>query len=128
MLDHRTGGPDCQWKNEGVGEFIWTREGNGIGWGALKGDYAANDARKGWFSPALAEDLSGLPATWIGTGSLDLFFDEDLDYARRLAAARVPVELHSYPGAIHGFNMVAEAGITKRFNADMLGGMQRMLE
>ncbi|WP_126175935.1 alpha/beta hydrolase [Tsuneonella rigui] len=127
MLDHRTGGPDCQWKNPGVGEFVWTPEGNRIGWGALKGDYAADDDRKGWFSPALADDLSGLPATWIGTGSLDLFFDEDLDYARRLAAARVPVELHSYPGAVHAFNLVPEAGISKQFNADMLGALSRMV-
>ncbi|MGN6496875.1 MAG: alpha/beta hydrolase fold domain-containing protein, partial [Tsuneonella sp.] len=127
MLDHRTGGPECQWKNPSTGEFIWTPEGNRVGWGALKGDYAANDERKGWFSAALADDLSGLPPTWIGTGSLDLFFDEDLDYARRLAAAGVPVELHSYPGAIHAFNVMAEAGVSKRFSADMLGAAARML-
>ena len=127
MLDHRTGGPDCRYKNPGVGEFVWTPEGNQIGWTALKGDYGVDDERKGWFSPALAEDLSSLPPTWIGTGSLDLFFDEDLDYARRLVAAKVPVELHSYPGAIHGFNMVAEAAISRRFAADMLGAMTRML-
>jgi acetyl esterase len=127
MLDYRTGGPECRYNNPGVGEFVWTPEGNQIGWSSLKGDYAADDERKGWFSPALAEDLSGLPPTWIGTGSLDLFFDEDLDYARRLVAAKVPVELHSYPGAIHGFNVVAEAGISRRFAADMLGAMERML-
>lgn len=127
MLDHRTGGPDCRWKNPGVGEFVWTPEGNRIGWSALKGGYAADDDRKGWFSPALAEDLSGLPATWIGTGSLDLFFDENLDYARRLAAAKVPVELHSYAGAVHGFNLVAGAGVSQRFAAEMLGAIERMI-
>jgi len=39
----------------------------------------------------------------------------------------VPVELHSYAGAVHGFNMVADAGISKRFNADMLGALSRMV-
>ena len=127
MLDHRTGGPDCRWRNPVVGEFIWTRESNRFGWDALRGAYAAEDARRGWFSPALAEDLSGLPPCWIGTGSLDLFLDEDLDYARRLIAAGVPVELHVYPGAIHAFNAMPEAGLTKAYSRDLLGAIARLL-
>ena len=128
MLDHRTGGDACRWNNRATGEFVWTRSANRFGWEALRGDYAADDARKGWFSPALAEDLSGLPPTLMLTGSLDLFFDEDLDYARRLVDAGVPVELHSYPGAIHGFNIVAEAAISQAFTRDMLGGIARLLK
>lgn len=127
MLDHRTGGDDCRWRNPATGEFVWTRASNRFGWGCLKGDYAADDARKGWFSPSLADDLAGLPPALILTGSLDLFFDEDLDYARRLVAAGVPVELHSYPGAIHGFNIVAEAKIAQAFTRDLLGGIARLL-
>ena len=127
MLDHRTGSPACPWGNPATGEFVWTRAHNQFGWEALRGDYAPVDERKGWFSPSLAEDLKRLPPTWIGTGSLDLFFDEDLDYARRLVAAGVPVELHSYPGAIHGFNVMAEAAVSKAFNRDMMGAIARML-
>lgn len=127
MLDHRTGSADCPYGNPITGEFVWTRLHNQFGWECLQGDYAANDARKGWFSPALAEDLSGLPPTWIGTGSLDLFLDEDLDYALRLVKAGVPVELHSYPGAIHAFNAIAEATTAKAFTRDLLGAMARML-
>ncbi|MBK6801563.1 alpha/beta hydrolase [Novosphingobium sp.] len=127
MLDHRTGGQNCPWHNPTTGEFIWNRESNVFGWEALRGDYAADDVRKGWFSPALAEDLSGLPPTWIGTGALDLFLDEDLDYARRLVAAGVEVELHCYPGAIHAFNAVAESRIAKAFARDQLGAIARLL-
>ena len=128
MLDHRTGGDTCRWNNRSTGQWVWTRSANRFGWEALRGDYAAEDARKGWFSPALADDLSGLPPTLLLTGSLDLFFDEDLDYARRLVDAGVPVELHSYPGAIHAFNMVAEAGISQAFSRDMVGGIARLLK
>ena len=128
MIDHRTGSDDCRWRNRTTGEFIWTRKSNRFGWEALRGDYAANDARKGWFSPSLADDLSGLAPAWIGTGSLDLFFDEDLDYARRLVDAGVPVELHSYPGAIHAFNVIAEARIARSFSRDMLGAIATMLK
>ena len=127
MLDHRTGSEDCRHRNRHTGEFIWTRASNRFGWECLRGNYPANDARKGWFSPSLADDLAGLPPTWIGTGSLDLFFDEDLDYARRLVDAGVPVELHSYPGAIHAFNAMGEATIAKCFNRDLLSAIGRML-
>lgn len=127
MLDHRTGSHDCPYGNPITGEFVWTRLHNQFGWECLRGDYPADDERKGWFSPALAEDLSGLPPTWIGTGSLDLFLDEDLDYALRLVKAGVPVELHSYPGAIHAFNAIAEATTAKAFTRDLLGAMKRML-
>ncbi len=127
MLDHRTGSHVCPYGNPVTGEFVWTRAHNRFGWEALRGDYAADDTRKGWFSPSLAADLAGLPPTWIGTGSLDLFLDEDLDYALRLVRAGVPVELHSYPGAIHAFNAVTEAATAKAFTRDMLSAIARML-
>ena len=127
MLDHRTGGPDCQWRNRTTGEFIWTRDSNRFGWEALRGGYDADDARKGWFSPTLAENLAGLPPCWIGVGSLDLFLDENLDYARRLTGAGVAVELHSYPGAIHAFPTVAESALAKAFARDLLGAVRRVL-
>ncbi len=128
MLDHRTGGAECRHNNRTTGEFVWTRTSNQFGWECLRGDYTPDDAHKGWFSPSLADDLAGLPPTLLLTGSLDLFFDEDLDYARRLVDAGVPVELHSYPGAIHAFNMMAEAAIAKAFNRDLLGGIARLLK
>ncbi|KQZ73993.1 arylesterase [Sphingopyxis sp. Root214] len=120
MLDHRTGSDACPYKNPTTGEFIWTRASNRFGWAALQGDYTADDARRGWFSPSLAEDLSGLPPVYIATGSLDLFFDENLDYARRLVAAGVPVDLHSYAGAIHAFNAIPDAALSQRFNSGLL--------
>jgi acetyl esterase len=73
--------------------------------------------------PSLADDLRDLPPAWIGVGCLDLFFDEDLDYARRLFDADVSVELHTYVGAYHGFDMTAEALTSKRFNRDMKEGI-----
>jgi acetyl esterase len=127
MLDHRTGGEDCPYRNAGTGEFVWSRTSNQFGWQALRGDYPLDDTRIGWFSPIRAESLAGLPPTWIGTGALDLFLDEDLEYARQLASAGVPVELHVYPGAIHAFNAMAEAAVSKAFNRDLLGAVTRLL-
>ncbi len=39
-------------------------------------------------------------------GGLDLFLEECLAYAARLAAAAVPIELHVLPGAYHGFDVM----------------------
>ncbi len=39
-------------------------------------------------------------------GAIDLFVDEDIEYARRLIAAGVPTELHVVPGAYHGFDLI----------------------
>jgi triacylglycerol lipase len=126
MLDHRTGSDECPYSNPATGEFIWTRASNRFGWRALQGDYQIDDARRGWFSPSRAEDLTGLPPAYIATGSLDLFFDENLDYARRLVAAGVPVDLHSYAGAIHAFNAIPDAAVSQRFNGGVLAAAAAM--
>ena len=127
MLDWRTGGPQEVHGNRSTGEFIWTREKNRFGWESLRGDYQPADERKGWFSPALADDLSALAPAYIATGALDLFLDEDLDYARRLIDAGGMCELHVYPGAIHGFNMVPETRLLAQAAADLRRGLDRLL-
>ena len=58
-------------------------------------------------APARMTDLGGLPPTYIDTGDLDIFRDEDVEFARRLAAAGVPTELHVHPGCPHGFDAFA---------------------
>lgn len=128
MIDHRVGGAADPWRNRHTGEFTWTRESNQFGWEALRGGYLADDDRRGWFSPSLATDLAGLPPTWIGVGGLDLFLDENLDYTRRLIDAGVSVELHVYPGAVHGFDLVAGSRLAGDFTRDLLSGMARLLQ
>nr|WP_166174833.1 alpha/beta hydrolase [Altererythrobacter segetis] len=127
MLDWRTGGPECAHNNRHTGEWIWTRDKNRFGWEALRGDYSPADARKGWFSPALADDLSSLAPAYIATGALDLFLDEDLAYARRLIDAGVACELHVYPGAIHAFEMVPDTALATQAASDLRRGLGRLL-
>jgi acetyl esterase len=127
MLDHRTGGRMDPYRNPVVGEFVWNASKNQFGWGCLKGDYRLDDDRIGWFSPMCADDLSGLPPAWIGVGALDLFFDENLEYARRLCAAGGEIELHCYPGAVHGFTVLPETRLARQFSKDYLAGTDRLL-
>jgi len=55
------------------------------------------------FSPGLAEDISGLPPTYMVTGGFDPLRDEGTAYAERLAAAGVPTVHRHFPGQIHAF-------------------------
>ena len=66
----------------------------------LPDDLAAEDPRA---SPLLAEDLSGLPPTYIATAGFDPLRDEGEEYAHRLREAGVPVALKRHQGLIHGF-------------------------
>ena len=76
--------------------------------------------------PARAANLAGLPPAFIGVGALDLFVEEDIDYARRLIDAGVPTELDVVPGAFHGFDAIApKAGVSKRFTEAKITALRR---
>ncbi len=126
MLDARTGTPEAPVDNVMTGEFIWTRRSNQQGWRHMRGDGVIPPEKLGYFSPALAEDLSGLPPTFIAVGSLDLLLEEDVAYALRLARAGVPVETHVYPGAVHGFK-AAPGSISKQAERDLQAAMDRFV-
>lgn len=117
-LDDRTGGPDAPFDNPIAGEFVITREYMRAVWNARTDAAAPVGAALTYFAPARATDLAGLPATYIAVGSLDLFFDEGVDYAARLGRAGVPVELHVYDGVFHGFDLLP-GDETDRFTAEL---------
>jgi triacylglycerol lipase len=110
-----------------VGEFLWTRQSNRVGWSALLGGAPGGPDVSIYAAPARATDLSGLPPAFVSTGALDLFLEEDLDYARRLTRAGVPVELHVYPGAFHGFDYDPKAEVSARARRDSWESLARAL-
>ena len=54
-------------------------------------------------SPALVENLAGLPPAYVLTAGADPLRDEGEEFARRLEQAGVPVAYKTYPGQFHGF-------------------------
>ena len=122
MLDDRTGSD----QNPGdplVGEFIWTRPHNQYAWGAYLGDTPPAAPQV----PARAESLEGLPPTWMHTVALDLFRDENIEYAKRLMAAGVPTDLSVYPGACHGYQGVVKAAVSKRYTREFMEALAKGL-
>jgi acetyl esterase/lipase len=109
------------------GELIWTPDSNRFGWTAMLGQAPDSGDVSAYAAPARALDLSALPSTFIAVGSLDLFLEENLDYAKRLAAAGVPVELRVFPGAFHGFDMIPGVAIAERARRASQESLRRAL-
>jgi acetyl esterase/lipase len=99
----------------------WSADDNFTSWHALLGDAVGGPDVSPYAAPARARDLSGLPPSYVEVGELDIFRDESIDYARRIAAAGGSVELHVHPGCPHGFELIApDSAVARRARADRL--------
>lgn len=124
MIDDRTGSTAV--RNPTSGEFVWTAADNAFGWTSLLGTVPGGGDVHPHAAAARASDFSGLPPTFIGTAALDIFVDENLDYARRLMHAGVPTELYVAPGAFHGFDaIVPGAAVSRAFTGRALDALRR---
>jgi acetyl esterase/lipase len=107
---------------------VWNRESNRLGWKAYLGRDGGGAGVSPYAAATRATDLTNLPPTYISVGTLDLFIDENIEYAQRLIQAGVPTELHVYPGAFHGFDLFApSARVSKQFKADRDAALKRAL-
>lgn len=126
MLDDRTGqmaadrGP--------YGEFVWNASSNEFGWKSLLSHSSGFKRPSPYAVPAHAQNLNGLPQTFISIGALDLFLHESLIYAGRLADAAVPIELHVYPGAFHGFERAEGSYVAGAAMQNVLNYIKRIFE
>ncbi|QGP81293.1 alpha/beta hydrolase fold domain-containing protein [Sphingobium sp. CAP-1] len=125
MLDDRT----CITRQpDHLGAFVWTPQANAFGWRALLGGNPGAADVSPYAAPARAGDLSGLPPAFVAVGALDLFLAEDMDYARRLIEAGVATELHVYPGAYHGFDVLPDAPASIRMKQDAVAALRAALD
>jgi len=115
MLDDRQITASSQWPDP-----IWPPSANAYGWTAYLGDRKGGPDVPAYAAPARATDLAGLPPTLIAVGAIDGFSDEDIDYAVRLRHAGVPVDLHVYAGAPHGFDgLMPGTSVARTANRDI---------
>jgi acetyl esterase/lipase len=105
MLDDRTG--STRQVPPFIGAFLWVPTSNRYGWSSLLGVPAGSRIVPAGAVPARVQNLAGLPPTFIGVGSVDLFVQENIEYASRLIQAGVQTELLVIPGAYHGFDGIA---------------------
>ena len=120
MLDDRTVDPAL----DRPGFRLWNARSNRLGWTSYLGG-----ADPAVAVPARRTDLAGLPPAWLGVGTLDLFFAEDMAYADRLNAAGVPCDVHPVPGAFHGFDALApDAAVSQAYFDSTCASLGRALE
>ena len=122
MLDDRTG--SIRKKPPYQGMIIWNEQRNRFGWTSLLGVPAGSRRVPYGSVPARVENLRGLPPAFIGVGSIDLFVDEDIEYAQRLVDAGVSVTLDVVPGAFHGFDIFANTSIARRFKSELIASLK----
>jgi acetyl esterase len=94
-----------------------------LGDGALPGSARVSP----YAAAARADELRGLPPTYLAVGEVDPLRDEGVGYAVRLLAADVPVELHVVPGAPHGYDAVPDVPLVRRMQAEYTAAMRRGL-
>ena len=110
MLDDRQATPSSQ-----VEAPIWGPDNNRFAWTAYLGDAYGSDDVSPYAAASRAADLAGLPRAFVMVGDLDGLLDEDIAYARRLIAARVPTDPQILAGAPHGFDsMMPDTGVARR--------------
>jgi acetyl esterase/lipase len=126
MLDDRTG--SSRQVPPWIGKFLWTTKSNNFGWSSLLGVPAGSDLVPYGAVPARVENLHGLAPAYIQVGAIDLFAEEDINYAQRLIQAGVPTELVVLPGMFHSAeNVFRDAEVSRQFKRLMADAIRRAL-
>jgi len=107
---------------------LWNNKANRFGWQSYLGQSPGSTEISPLAVPARNTDLSRLPPAWVGVGTLDLFYEEDTVYSRRLKDAGVECELHVAEGAYHGFDFVqSKAGVSRAFRSAQVAALTAAL-
>lgn len=102
---------------------VWQPGSNRFGWTSYLGAAPGSDDVAKYAAPAREVDLSGLPPTWLGVGTTDLFFEEDVAYAQRLGA-----QLEVVRGGYHAFDRLgAGTDVVKAFHRSQEEALRRVL-
>jgi acetyl esterase len=106
---------------------LWNRPLAEQSWKAYLGEGVDGGDVSPYAAPSRAEDLSGLPPTYISTAEMDPLRDEGILYGLRLLQSGVSVELHQFPGTFHGSSLVSTAAVSKRGRVEASVVLRRVL-
>ncbi|KAF5651974.1 lipase esterase [Fusarium sp. NRRL 25303] len=78
-------------------------------WDLILGDARGSEHVTPYQAPARETDLSNLPAAYIDAGECEVFRDVAVAYATEMWRGGSTCELHIWPGAWHGFDMMDDS-------------------
>lgn len=119
MLDDRTT------KSPAYGDYVWTPRANLFAWTSYLDCAPGSSEVSAYAAPSRAKHLAGLPPMFLATGTIDLFAIENIEFARRVLADGGQIELHVYSGAYHGFDLITDTAVLKRYRADVRAAIAR---
>lgn len=121
MLDHRSNSVSAR---QMAGTGSWDATANAVAWDV----YLAGITPDGSASPALNDNLAGLPPTFIDVGSAETFRDECVAFASQMWSQGGDTELHVWPGGAHAFDALAPwAHMSKAARAARVTWLRRLL-
>lgn len=121
MLDHRSNSGSA---TQMLGAGSWDASANAVAWDV----YLAGANPAPYASPALNDNLAGLPPTFIDVGSAETFRDECVDFASQMWSQGGDTELHVWPGGAHAFDALAPwAHMSKAARAARVTWLRRLL-
>lgn len=114
MLDDRTA---ADFSNDTLDTVVWKNKANRVAWGAyLAPNKPGAVSLPEYSAPSRRGNLAGLAPAWIGYGDIDLFAQEDADYAERLKEAGVECTVDLVKGAPHAFEAICpNADVSQQF-------------
>lgn len=108
--------------------LVWTPRNNRFGWESYLGQACGSENVPPYAVPARRQDVTNFPPTWIGVGTIDLFYDEGVAYAEKLKSAGVDCELETVEGAFHGFDQFKpHLPIIQAFRQSQVDAMRKVL-
>ncbi|NRB38821.1 MAG: alpha/beta hydrolase [Pseudomonadales bacterium] len=123
MLDHQHNTPSGL-----INDYpVWNRQTSLNAWQMFLADVLKCELPR-YAAAATAEDLTGLPPTFITVGQVDLFRDECMHYAQRLMQKGVPTGLNVVPGMVHGGQfLVPDAAVSQDMKSAYLKALKDAL-
>ena len=116
MLDDRATGTS---KNNTAP--VWDTTTNRAAWNIYLNGKAGCEGVSPYAAPARLTELAGLPPAITVVGTAEPFYEETITFFDRLKKAGVPAVLREYPGAYHGFDMLAPyAAVARQANRFLL--------
>lgn len=107
----------------------WCGTTNRMAWDHVLGDERGGPNVSELVAPARATNLIGLAPTFIDAGECEVFRDEAVAFASQLWKSGVSTELHVWPGAYHGFDMLgATAPVALAARAAKVAWIRRILD
>lgn len=107
---------------------LWRQSNNRYGWRSYLGREPGAEGVEIYAAAARCESLTGLCPAWLGVGTHDLFFDEDVAYAKRLNEQQIHCETDVVEGAFHGFDLAFPTlGVSTRFRDAQTEALRRAL-